>query len=117
MAYYLWCSLQRNTNQNWHQGSTIHPFIHKSPYKPQPYQLIEIYRQIGHNYDERILPSIVNEVVKNVIAQYNAAQLLNQMEQVSYAIRRALEERSKEFFIVIDDVSITELSFSIFIEL
>jgi len=51
-------------------------------------------------------------VVKNAIAQYNAAQLLNQREQVSYAIRRALEERSKEFFIIIDDVSITELSFS-----
>jgi prohibitin 2 len=81
-------------------------------YRPQVEKLVEIYRQIGRDYDERVLRSIVNEVVKNAIAQYNAAQLLNQREQVSYAIRRSLEERSKEFFIVIDDVSITDLSFS-----
>jgi prohibitin 2 len=36
---------------------------------------------------------------------------MSQRDQVSAKIRRALEERGAAFFIVIDDVSITELTF------
>lgn len=42
------------------------------------------------DYDERILPSIVNEVAKQVIAQYNASQLITQREHVSRLIRQNL---------------------------
>lgn len=42
--------------------------------------MADIYAYWGKDYDERVLPSIVNEVVKTAIAQYNAAQLLNQRE-------------------------------------
>jgi prohibitin 2 len=37
---------------------------------------------------------------------------LNQREQVSFSIRKSLEERAKDFFILLDDVSITHLEFS-----
>jgi prohibitin 2 len=58
-----------------------------------------------------VLPSIVNETLRSIIAQYAASQLLSQRDQVSGKIRRALEERAQQFKIVIDDVSITDLSF------
>ena len=48
------------------------------------------------DYDERILPSLVNEVVKMVVAQFTAAQLLTMREQVSTLIRQNLQERSQE---------------------
>lgn len=81
-------------------------------YRPDSARLPELYRFIGRDYDERVLPSIVNEVLRSVIAQYDATQLLTQREQVSFLIRRTLEDRAKRFSIILDDVSITHLGFS-----
>lgn len=44
--------------------------------KPDSSQLRWIFRTLGKDYDERVLPSIVNEVSKAVVAKYNAAELL-----------------------------------------
>lgn len=80
-------------------------------YRPDQSQLQELYRTLGTDYDARVLPSIVNEVLKSVIAQYSAGQLLTQREQISFLIRKTLEQRASDFRIVVDDVSITELTF------
>ena len=79
--------------------------------RPDPAKLPEIYRKIGPDYDDKILPSIVNEVLKQVIAQFNATALLTQREQVSGRIRANLQERARDFHIVLEDVSITDLKF------
>mmetsp|Transcript_37610 Transcript_37610/g.82545 ORF Transcript_37610/g.82545 Transcript_37610/m.82545 type:complete len:294 (-) Transcript_37610:161-1042(-) len=80
--------------------------------KPDPARLPEIYRTLGNDYDEKVLPSIVNEVLKSVVAQYNAAQLIMQRELVSRMIRQRLVQRAADFNILLDDVSITHLNFS-----
>lgn len=79
--------------------------------RPDTRFLPKIFRTLGTDYDERVLPSIVNEVLKGVVAQYNAASLLTNRETVSLTIRRNLRERAKEFNIIMEDVSITELHF------
>lgn len=81
-------------------------------FKPDPNELPFIYRRLGKDFDARVLPSIVNEVTKAVVAQYNASELLTKRDLVSKLIREMLMKRAGDFKILLDDVAITHLAFS-----
>ncbi|KAJ9621635.1 Prohibitin-2, subunit of the prohibitin complex (Phb1p-Phb2p) [Taxawa tesnikishii (nom. ined.)] len=75
--------------------------------RPRVDALPQIYRTLGTDFDERVLPSIVNEVLKSVVAQFNASQLITQRENVSRLVRDQLTRRAARFNIMLDDVSLT----------
>lgn len=81
-------------------------------YRPDAARLSDTYRSLGLDFDEKVLPSIINEVLKSVVAQYNAGELIKQRELVSRMIRQRLMQRAADFHILLDDVAITHLNFS-----
>ncbi|KAH0537671.1 Prohibitin-1, subunit of the prohibitin complex (Phb1p-Phb2p) [Glutinoglossum americanum] len=80
-------------------------------HRPDVKMLPKIYQSLGQDYDERVLPSIGNEVLKAIVAQFDAAELITQREAVSNRIRTDLLKRAQEFNIALEDVSITHMTF------
>ncbi|PKY08910.1 prohibitin [Aspergillus campestris IBT 28561] len=80
-------------------------------HRPDVPRLPAIYQSYGTDYDERVLPSIGNEVLKAIVAQFDAAELITQREAVSNRIRTDLMKRASQFNISLEDVSITHMTF------
>lgn len=81
-------------------------------HRPNPDRLVWIYQHLGMNYDQRLLPSIMNECAKAVVAQYNASELLTKRAQVSANIAEELKARALKFNVILEDIAITHLAFS-----
>lgn len=80
-------------------------------FHPEVSKLDVIYTRLGKNYEQKILPAICNEILRTVVAQFSAAQLLSQRDQVSERIKFLLSERAAHFNIIIDNLAITDLTF------
>lgn len=80
-------------------------------WRPMIDELPKLYRELGTDFDERVLPSIGNEVLKSVVAQYNAEELLSKRAEISGRIREEMHKRARVFHLEFDDVAITHLTF------
>lgn len=80
-------------------------------WRPMEDELPKLYRELGTDFDERVLPSIGNEVLKSIVAQYNAEELLSKRAEISSRVREEMHKRARVFHLEFDDVSITHLTF------
>merc|ERR1719253_1884841 len=81
-------------------------------FKPRSEKLPFLHSSLGKDYDSHVLPSVGQEVMKSVVAQYDAEQLLSLRSEVSREIRSQITERCAAYDILLDDVAITHLTFS-----
>merc|ERR1712170_326072 len=80
-------------------------------FRPVTDQLPNIYTTLGVDYEDRVLPSITNEVLKAVVAEFDAGELITQREMVSARVNQSLTRRANQFGLILDDISITHLTF------
>ena len=79
--------------------------------RPREEKLPEIFKTLGVNFNDRVLPSVGNEVLKATVAKYNAEELLSKRSEISMEIRKELEKRASTFGLELVDVAITHLVF------
>ena len=71
-----------------------------------------MYQNVGKNYADTLLQPAVQEVIKSVMAQYSAEQLISNRSAVSVAISDGLSEKVSNYGIVVDEFNIVNFSFS-----
>lgn len=81
-------------------------------YHPAPDSVHHLYQGVGLDYEDRIIQPAVEEVVKQVTANYNAEELITKRPQVKADIEREITDRLADFDIVTEVISITDFQFS-----
>ena len=81
-------------------------------YHPDPNAIHILYQEVGLTYENRIITPTVEEVVKQVTANYNAEELITKRPLVKADIEAEINTRLAEFNIVTEIVSITDFQFS-----
>jgi prohibitin 1 len=81
-------------------------------FRPEVSHLPELYRTYAQDYDERVLPSVSNEILKAVVAEYQAEELIVKREAVSERIFTLMSKKLKdEFKIILEDISLVDIQF------
>ncbi len=81
-------------------------------YHPDPNTVNILYQSVGLTYENRVITPTVEEVVKQVTANYNAEELITKRPQVKADIEADISSRLSEFNIITEIVSITDFQFS-----
>ena len=81
-------------------------------YHPDPEQVHVLYKEIGMNYENRVIQPAIDETVKQVSANYNAEELITKRPLVKADIENAIRERLEAFYVQTEVISITDFEFS-----
>ena len=81
-------------------------------YHPDKGSVHVIYKDLGLDYENRIIQPAIEETVKQVTANYNAEELITKRPQVKEDIEASIETRLQQFNVVTEVISITNFEFS-----
>ncbi|MCH8833593.1 MAG: prohibitin family protein [Thaumarchaeota archaeon] len=81
-------------------------------YHPDPEAINILYKEVGLNYQNRIIAPAVEEVVKQVTANYNAEELITKRPLVKADIEAEITKRLNVYNLITEVISITDFQFS-----
>ena len=81
-------------------------------YNLNPDRVGELWREVGKEYQLRIIDPAIQESVKSGTAKFTAEELITKRDEVKSAIREQLKERLATSHIVVTDFNIVNFNFS-----
>ena len=81
-------------------------------YRANPNSVNTLYKEVGLQYENRVIQPAVEEVVKQVTANYNAEELITKRPQVKADIEQEIGVRLNVYNIMTEVISITDFQFS-----
>ncbi len=81
-------------------------------YHPDKEAVHRLYKNLGLDYENRVIQPAIEETVKQVTANYNAADLITKRPLVKEDIESSIRERLNQFEVVTEVISITDFEFS-----
>ena len=77
-----------------------------------PERAVDLYQNIGTDYDGKILDPAVQNTFKAVTARFPAEDLIQERETVKDNAKELLSEQLAKYYLVVDDFNITNFDFS-----
>ncbi|MGI6449685.1 MAG: prohibitin family protein [Desulfitobacteriia bacterium] len=81
-------------------------------YRLDPNNVNILYQEVGLSYKEKIVDPAIGESLKAVTAQYTAEELISKRSEVSHKVKETLSEKLATYFMLLDEINITEFKFS-----
>lgn len=81
-------------------------------YHPDKESVHRLYKNLGLDYENRVIQPAIEETVKQVTANYNAEELITKRPLVKQDIETSIRERLNQFEVVTEVISITDFEFS-----
>ena len=81
-------------------------------YHPDKEGVHRLYKNLGLDYENRVIQPAIEETVKQVTANYNAEELITKRPLVKADIEFSIRERLNQFDVVTEVISITDFEFS-----
>ncbi|NLV75245.1 MAG: prohibitin family protein [Chloroflexi bacterium] len=81
-------------------------------YHLDPEKVNVLYQSVGLNYEQIIIAPAMAEAIKAATAKYKVEDILRKRTELRELIRQTLEERLADNYIVVDDFSLADVTFS-----
>ena len=81
-------------------------------YHPNKEAIHRLYKNLGLDYENRVIQPAIEETVKQVTANYNAEELITKRPLVKQDIENSIRERLNAFEMTTEVTSITDFEFS-----
>ena len=77
-----------------------------------PTRASELYQRVGVDFADRVIDSAFNDIVKEVVPQYQVTEILGKRDEIRTRTKERLAENLGRYGINVDDIYLTNISFS-----